>query len=99
MVDYNSNGRDNEYSNISIAKQTVNDHPVAKLIKIKAIELRGAGPDSELLIISEKLQVNEGLITDPNEIDRINANFEALSQYKQEVVLNHRTYLEANNNL
>jgi len=64
MVRLNNNGKvinyDKKINNIK--KDMINDHEVAKKIKKKAEELREAGPDSEMLILSEYIQVETVLL-------------------------------------
>ena len=92
MVRLNNNGKVVNYNKKinNIKKDMINDHEVSKKIKEKAEELRQAGPDSEMLILSEYIQVRDGFITDKDEKQKINQRFEELTTYKIKVLKEYR---------
>ena len=88
MVRLNNNGRVENYDKKinNLKRDMINDHEVSLKIKEKAEELRQAGPDSEMLILSEYIQVRDGFITDEEEKQKINQRFEDLTNYKIKVL-------------
>ena len=94
MEKFNALGKETTYNNNIIAEQTITNHPISKLIKEKAHELRGAGPESEFLIVSEMMQVDKGMITDPTQVLEIETNFRTLSEYKNQLLGEYRSQQE-----
>jgi len=62
---------------------------VTQVIKSKANEIRDAGGDSELLIVSEMLQVQQGLIVGDQAI-AVKNNFNTLSEYKNQAIIDYQ---------